>query len=59
LRQHFPKGTDLRTHTVADLAVVAREINHRPRKTLNWATPADLFDQLLSATSTARCCDDD
>jgi len=58
LRQYFPKGTDLRTHTVADLAVAAREINHRPRKTLNWATPADLFDQLLSATSTARCCDD-
>jgi transposase, IS30 family len=51
LRQYFPKGTDLRAYTAADLAIVADEINHRPRKTLDWATPAGLFDDLLSLTS--------
>ncbi len=49
LRQHFPKGTDLRTHTPHALAAVAKEINTRPRRTLGWAAPADLFEQLLSA----------
>ncbi len=49
LRQYFPKGTDLRTHTPHDLAAVAKEINTRPRKTLGWAAPADLFEQLLCA----------
>ncbi len=49
VRQYFPKGTDLRAHTPHDLAAVAKEINTRPRKTLGWAAPADLFEQLLSA----------
>lgn len=49
LRQYLPKGSDLGIHTDNDLATVAHEINTRPRKTLAWATPADLFDQLRSA----------
>ncbi len=49
VRQYFPKGTDLRAHTPHDLAAVAKEINSRPRKTLGWAAPTDLFEQLLSA----------
>ena len=49
LRQYFPKGSNLHAHTPADLATVADEINTRPRKTLAWAAPADLFQQLLSA----------
>lgn len=48
LRQYFPKGSDLHAHTPADLAAVADEINTRPRKTLAWTAPADLFQQLLS-----------
>jgi len=48
LRQTFPKGTDLHAHSPDDLAAVAQEINTRPRKTLAWAAPADLFQQLLS-----------
>jgi IS30 family transposase len=50
LRQYFPKGTDLRAHTAHDLEAAARQINERPRKTLNWDTPADRFQQLLSAS---------
>ena len=40
LRQYFPKGSDLRTHGLDDLAAVAAELNSRPRKTLGWDTPA-------------------
>ena len=48
LRQYFPKGTDLSVHPAAELARVAARLNGRPRKTLNWATPAEALDALLS-----------
>lgn len=44
LRDYFPKGTDLGVHTTADLDRIARAVNDRPRKTLEWRRPADLFD---------------
>ncbi|MGH2798736.1 MAG: IS30 family transposase [Thermoleophilaceae bacterium] len=47
LRQYFPKGTDLSTHGVSDLAAVAIALNSRPRKTLGWRTPAEALDDLL------------
>lgn len=46
LRDYFPKGTNLRTHTVEDLQRVSDELNRRPRKTLDWKTPHDLFATL-------------
>ncbi len=49
LRQYFPKGTDLCGHSADELAAVARALNTRPRKTLGWRTPAEMFDQALRA----------
>ncbi|MEO7196735.1 MAG: IS30 family transposase [Pseudonocardiaceae bacterium] len=49
LRQYFPKGTDLSVHTAEHLAVVAHELNTRPRKTLNWDTPAQALARLLTS----------
>jgi len=47
LRQYFPKGTDLSTHSPQRLLEVANELNDRPRKTLNGSTPAQAMQRLL------------
>ena len=47
LRQYFPKGTSLRRYTPDELATVARELNGRPRKTLDWRTPAEALNDIL------------
>ena len=49
LRQYFPKSTDLSVHGPGILANVAAEINGRPRKRLNWKTPAEELDNLLKS----------
>jgi transposase, IS30 family len=48
LRQYLPKGTDLSAHSPADLAEIARSLNGRPRKTLNWLKPIEVIGPLLS-----------
>jgi transposase, IS30 family len=48
LRQYFPKGTDLSAHSAPHLDTVAVELNGRPRQTLDWKTPAQALNQLLS-----------
>ena len=50
LRQYFPKGMDLSTISQAKLNAVARRLNERPRKTLNFETPAERFNQCVAAT---------
>ena len=47
LRQYFPKSTDLSGHTRADLDEVAAELNDRPRKILEWDTPAERLATLI------------
>jgi transposase, IS30 family len=49
LRQYFPKGTDLSTHTPQHLLAVENELNHRPRIILHDRTPAELFSLLLAS----------
>jgi IS30 family transposase len=49
LRQYFPKGTDLARHSTDDLDAVAAALNTRPRKTLEWRTPAEVLNQHLAA----------
>jgi IS30 family transposase len=51
LRQYFPTGTDLSVHPAAELARVAARLNGRPRKTLDWATPAEALNALLSTAA--------
>ncbi|MGP5085027.1 IS30 family transposase [Brachybacterium tyrofermentans] len=50
LRQYFPKSTDLRPYGREDLEHVAQELNGRPRKTLDWETPAERLRDLLTVT---------
>ena len=53
LRQYFPKGTDLSRWSNGDLEAVAAEVNSRPRKILEWRTPAEAFDDHLRSLQQA------
>jgi IS30 family transposase len=47
LRQYFPKGTDLSKHSAEALEAVAQALNTRPRKALNWRTPAEALNAFI------------
>lgn len=47
LRQYFPKGTDLSRYRERELDAVAAALNSRPRKTLDWRTPAEAMNKIL------------
>jgi IS30 family transposase len=50
LRQYFPKNTDLRLHSAAHLNAIARRLNTRPRQTLNWMKPSEVFGRAVAST---------
>lgn len=50
LRQYYPKGMDLSAVSQAQLDVVARKLNTRPRETLDWKTPAYILESSVSTT---------
>jgi len=53
LRQYFPKGkADFTKITQSELDAVADQLNGRPRKTLDWATPGEKLTQLMGVAAT-------
>jgi IS30 family transposase len=50
LRQYFPKRSDLKPYSQADLDTIAAELNGRPRKTLQFMTPSEKFAEAVAAT---------
>ena len=50
LRQYLPKGIDISSYSQAKLNAVARQLNERPRKTLGYQTPAEMFSQSVAST---------
>ena len=48
LRQYFPKGTDLNMLSLEHVRFVAAEMNGRPRKVLNWRTPAEVYADVVA-----------
>ncbi len=51
LRQYLPKGMDMREVTQTGLDWIAGQLNNRPRKTLNWACPNEVWRAMLSGKS--------
>ena len=50
LRQYLPKGIDVSSYSQAKLNAVARQLNERPRKTLGYRTPAEMFSHTVAST---------
>lgn len=46
IRRFYPKGTDFRTLSDADIARIEYLLNSRPRKRLGWKTPYEVFYKL-------------
>lgn len=50
LRQYLPKGIDISGYSQAKLNAIARRLNERPRKTLGFRTPAEMFNERVALT---------
>ena len=51
LRQYLPRNSDLGTFTRTDLNAIARQLNSRPRETLGWMKPCEVFSRAVASTS--------
>ena len=49
LRQYFPEGTDLSVHSQTKFNAVARQLNERPHKTLEFETPTQRFNSCVTS----------
>jgi IS30 family transposase len=49
LRQYFPAKADLSVHSAAHLNAVARKLNNRPRQTLGWMKPSEVFSRTVAS----------
>jgi IS30 family transposase len=50
LRQYMPKGIDISGYSQPQLNAIARQLNERPRKTLGFKTPAEMFSEAVAST---------
>jgi IS30 family transposase len=50
LRQYMPKGVDISGYSQLQLNAIARQLNKRPRKTLGFKTPAEMFSETVAST---------
>ena len=50
LRQYLPKGIDISGYSQPQLNAIARQLNQRPRKTLGFHTPAEMFSERVALT---------
>jgi len=50
LRQYMPKGIDISGYSQLQLNAIARQLNERPRKTLGFKTPAEMFSESVALT---------
>jgi IS30 family transposase len=47
IRQYFPKGTDFNKISSREIKKIEKRLNGRPRKTLNFATPEEVYNQAV------------
>ena len=51
LRHYMPKGIDISGYSQLQLNSIARQLNERPRKTVGFQTPAEMFSESVALTS--------